>query len=222
VSVFSGNNQPGNAGLTLEHPLVARVATLGGTPVAGAAVTFVPTSGGGSTNPAVAITDAQGLAQTTYTLAPTFTGAAIVTASSPGSGGANFNAIWRGVVTNYFPLFSSLTVTVRHSQANSPVTLVWETPPAGAPYFATPWGDVWSSIVMPTPALGGLDGLGLLGPANPTAKTPPGGPTWVLSFPSLPIFGGITFRLQAYAIDTALYPAPESIMISNAPTLTLN
>jgi hypothetical protein len=185
-------------------------------------VNFAPAAAGGVVSTPSATTDAQGYAQTLFTLPQTYTTAAAVTASSLGAANVTFTAVWRGVVVTYLPIFSYLNVIVRHSELNSPVTLCWETPPPPSPYAMTAWGDIWTSVISPVPGLGALDGLGLLGPADPTVKTGSTQPQWGITVTPLPPFGGLALRLQAYAIHVALYPAPESIMISNAPTLTMN
>lgn len=57
-------------GTALPDPLRVKVSTMGGVGVAGVTVAFAVTSGGGSVNPATAVTDAAGVAQTTLTLGP--------------------------------------------------------------------------------------------------------------------------------------------------------
>jgi hypothetical protein len=220
--VDSGNNQAANPGQTLANPLVARLTTINGAPIAGQTVSFLVVTGGGSVNPPSAVTDANGYAQTSYTLSPTFTGAPQISATSAGVPSVTFNATWRGLVVQYVSFFSYLSVTVRHSQVNSPFTLCYETPPAGAPYAATPWGSLWTSVLAPVAGLGAADGLGLLGPADPTYKTGASAPTWNITIQPLPAFGGTSFLFQAYAIDTALLPANSAYMISNPVTVTLN
>jgi hypothetical protein len=64
--------------------------------------------------------------------------------------------------------------------------------------------------------------MGLLGPPDPNVKTGATNPLWSFTASPLPVFGGVTFLLQAYGIDTSLYPLPEAIMITNAPVVTLN
>jgi glucose/arabinose dehydrogenase len=222
LSIASGNNQPANAGHALQNPLVARLTTLGGTPIAGSTINFVITAGGGSVSPTSAVTDAQGYAQTNYTMSPTFSANPAISATTGGAPSVSFTPIWRGVTVTYVAFFNYFSVTVRHSQTNSPVTLCLETPPPTGPYFTTPWGDVWTSVLSPHVGFGALDGLGLLGPPDPTIKTAAGVPNWTLTVSPLPPQGGITFLFQAYAIDTALYPANPAYMISNTQVVTIN
>jgi hypothetical protein len=222
ISIISGNNQPGNAGQPLAQPFVVRVMTPWGDPIVGATVDFVPVSGDGSTNPQSVPTDSQGYAQTLYTLSPTFSAAPVISATCPDAPSVDFNVTWRGLTVSYVPFFNVIGATIRHSETNSPFTLCWETPPATVPYQSTAFGDVWTSILIPQPGLNALDGLGLLGRPNPACQTATDSPDCTFLFMNVPPFGGMTFQFQAYAIDTALFPAPESIMISNSPILTLN
>ena len=68
LTIISGDAQEGLAGDPLAEPLIVRVDDAGGSPVEGVAVTFVPAEGHGTADPATAETDAEGLAQTTWTL----------------------------------------------------------------------------------------------------------------------------------------------------------
>jgi hypothetical protein len=77
----SGDAQTGTAGAALAQPIVAKVAASDGVGVAGTTVTFAVASGGGSLSPLTAVSDANGLAQTTWTLG-TGAGAQSVTATA--------------------------------------------------------------------------------------------------------------------------------------------
>lgn len=70
IVILSGGAQTGAPSSVLPQPLVVQAQTPGGHPVAGVAVTFVPAATG-SVNPAVAVTDSTGRAQTTMTLGRT-------------------------------------------------------------------------------------------------------------------------------------------------------
>ncbi len=85
ISLASGNNQAGVAGSTLGSPFVVTAKSAAGTPVAGLAVTFTVTSGGGTLSASTVATDAQGQAQSTLTLGRT-AGMNLVTASASASG----------------------------------------------------------------------------------------------------------------------------------------
>ena len=71
ISTSSGDLQTGLAATALESPLVVRVEDASHNFVPGAMVTFVVANGGGSVDPATALTDAEGRAQTVLTLGPT-------------------------------------------------------------------------------------------------------------------------------------------------------
>jgi hypothetical protein len=66
-----GDNQSGEVGTSLPQPMVVEVRDANGSPLAGTAVDFAVTSGGGSASPASAVTDANGQAGTTLTLGTT-------------------------------------------------------------------------------------------------------------------------------------------------------
>jgi glucose/arabinose dehydrogenase len=221
LTVVAGDQQPGNAARPLEHPLVVRLTDSLGAPLASQPVTFSLAAGGGSVNPGVVLTDQLGYASTSYTLAATYTQPPVVAATAAGTSYAQFNVTWRGISVAYMvPPFSSITAEVRHSQTSSPFTLAWEQPAPG-PYLLTPYGDVWTSILAPLAGLQFLDGLGLAGSPVPQWKTGPVNPFWSTTVTNLPPFGGVTFLFQAYAVDTALYPAPEAFMISNIQVVTI-
>jgi hypothetical protein len=80
--VLSGNGQTGVIGLGLAAPLVVKVTDTNGDPMAGVAITFT-TSSGGTLSATSATTDANGDAQTYYTLG-LVSGAQTVTASAAG------------------------------------------------------------------------------------------------------------------------------------------
>jgi hypothetical protein len=219
LTEISGDNQPGNAGQALFDPLVVRVTTISGNPVANAAVTFAVTAGGGSVGPQPVLTDPNGFASTTYTLSTTFVANPVITATHPGTIPVTFNSVWRGLTVNYIGFLNFLSATLRHSETSSPFTIAIDAP-TPVPWLSTPFGDIWTSILSPSPFLGVLDGLGLVGPPDPAFVTDPGAPIWSFSSFAIPPTG-LTHVIQAYAIDTALFPAPQSILISNPVTITL-
>jgi hypothetical protein len=220
LTIVSGDNQTGNAGRPLAQPFVVHVTDPTGAPMTGQVVTFAVT-GGGTVNPPFALTDSQGNAATNYTLASAYSQAPVITATAAGTSYVQFHVVWRGIGIAYMPPpFNTITAEVRHSQTNSPFTLAFE-PPASSPYLLTPFGDVWTSVIAPGSGLQALDGLGLIGPANPGFRTGTSSPVWFYTLANLPPLGGVTLLFQGYAIDTALYPAPESIMISNTQIVTI-
>ena len=68
--VVSGDEQEGTTGTPLEDSLAVRVDDAGGSPIEGVPVGFEPADGHGSTDPATADTDADGLSRTVWTLGP--------------------------------------------------------------------------------------------------------------------------------------------------------
>lgn len=71
VAIFNGNQQTSIAGATLATPLTVTVTDAAGAPVAGATVTWFVTGGGGSVAPTTSTTDANGRANTVFTLGAT-------------------------------------------------------------------------------------------------------------------------------------------------------
>ena len=68
VEQFAGANQWARVGEPLQEPVVVRLLDAGGSPVAGATVTFVPTEGHGAADPWATRSDSAGLAATMWTL----------------------------------------------------------------------------------------------------------------------------------------------------------
>jgi hypothetical protein len=76
----------------LSVPLAVRVTATDGAPVAGITVSWAVTSGGGSVSPTTSVTDADGVAETTWTLGPV-PGQQTVTATIEGGVSTTFTAI---------------------------------------------------------------------------------------------------------------------------------
>ena len=68
IVLTSGNNQSAVSGTTLGAPLVATVEDTNGNAVSGSTVTFVVNAGGGTVSAPIVTTDAQGHAQTMWTV----------------------------------------------------------------------------------------------------------------------------------------------------------
>ena len=81
ISVFAGNAQAAPAGSLLPTGLAARVTDAFGNPVAGVTVTWTVTTGGGVATPATSVTDANGVANSSWTLGG-LVGAQTLTASA--------------------------------------------------------------------------------------------------------------------------------------------
>jgi len=80
----SGNGQTGTTGTVLSSPFVIAVRNAGGDPLANVTVEWTVQGGGGSLTDASSTTNAQGQAQTTYTLGTT-AGTQTVRATVPGT-----------------------------------------------------------------------------------------------------------------------------------------
>jgi glucose/arabinose dehydrogenase len=221
ISAHAGNNQAINAGQATFAPLTARLQTSGGAPIAGVPVTFTVTTGGGQVGPQPVLTDAMGLASTTYVASVTDPTNPVVSCTASGAGTATFNLEWRGILMSYETLTSTVTVTVQHSEPSSPLTVVFEIPPPPAPLAMTPWGPIWTTLLAPGPGLLAIDGLGLLGPPVPGVASGPVIPTWTLTVPGLPSLGGVPVIGQAYGIDVSRVPAPDAYFVSNPATIVL-
>lgn len=221
LTAVSGSSQVGVAGRPLASPMVVRLATAGGNAIAGATVNFAVTSGGGTLNPASAVTDASGFASTTLTLSETTNTNPVVTASYTGATSVAFTSTWRGLTVTYLPTINYASIVFKHSQLNAPVTICAEAPTPN-PWITTTWGDIWTSVLTPQPGLIAFDGLGLVGPPNTFYKTGSVNPTFTQAFSGLPVTGGLTLRFQAYAVDSALWPAVESVVLSNKVDRTFN
>ena len=77
-------------------------------------------------------------------------------------------------------------------------------------------GDIHTSLLAPGPGPGTIDGLGILGPADPTAVA---APEYLRIFPLVDgIPTGLTIVLQIYARDDSR-SYPHDIVVSPAMTL---
>jgi hypothetical protein len=220
LTAVNGDGQVGNAGWPAFEDLEARYTDLAGTPVAGQAITFQVSAGGGTLGPQPVVTDASGIARTTLLL-PTSTAAnpILVSASAPGATPATFTIGWRGLAVDYSPASNSLQVRIRHSETDSGVFLGWQLPPGAS--LQSPFGDVVLSLDDPMTMLGWLDGLGLYGPAAPLLRTGATFPEFAVTLTSIPPTGGLTLLTQAFALDSARLGTPEAFMISNPVLITL-
>ena len=68
LEVVSGGGQRADAGAALPDPVVVQATDADGAPVAGATISFTPGTGHGTADPAEVLSDAEGLAGTTWTL----------------------------------------------------------------------------------------------------------------------------------------------------------
>ena len=97
IDVASGNRQTGTAGAPLPQPLSARVTSAAGAVIEGATVTFAASANSGTVATANAVTDADGIASTTWTVG---TGA-----------GANVDTVRASVSGVGAPVIFTATVT---------------------------------------------------------------------------------------------------------------
>lgn len=88
ITLVSGNNQVGAAGLPLTLPLTVRVTDKSGDPVTGVTVDFTVASGGGSVGSPTATTSSQGLATSAWTVGTTVGAANAATATVAGLSGS--------------------------------------------------------------------------------------------------------------------------------------
>lgn len=221
LTVASGNHQAGNAGTPLQAPLSVRLSDANGTPLAGMPVTFTVIDGDGLLAPQPVITDAAGIAATTFTPGTSPAVDPVIEATAPNAPSARFDVVWRGLTVSYIPFANFASIGVVHSETDSPITVTFDAP-AATPFFSSMFGSVWTSLLAPLPTLGAFDGLGLLGPADPQYRTGPTTPTWSRVFMNLPPTGGLSMTIQAFAVDAARLPAGDAIMISQPIALTLN
>lgn len=152
VSKVSGDNQTGTVGQPLSSPLVVKVADAGGNPVAGVAVSWAVTAGGGSVNPSSSLTSSAGLAQTTWTLGPvvgTNNNGATATVGGLTGSPVSFTAsafsdlttgligVWRGAGSQVNPTANwSVLVTYVGGAAGAPV--------AAVAYPSVPCAGTWT------------------------------------------------------------------------------
>lgn len=219
ITAAAGDGQVGTAGWPLPQPLVVEVTDASGVPQPGVPVSFQVTTGAGNLGQESVMTDGAGRAQTGFVPGTGSIVDPVVTASAPGFGSVDFSVVWRGLKMVSIPSASLLTAVVKNSAAGTPLTLVADAPPA-APYFLLDVGAVWTRVTGPQPPWFFLDGLGLLGPGNPSLVTGQDR-TWSLVEENLPAFGGLQLVVQAYAVDSALLPFPEGVLVSNPVFLTL-
>lgn len=146
IDIFSGDHQTGQPGSPLELPLVVRVTTSGGAPVAGATVTWAaPVGGGGFEEVTSTTTDANGQSENIAVLGPnpginsftaTVAGAGTVTflANENQTGGTvswigNTSEVWSNPANWSGGLVPSVLDSVVISSANAEFDPVLDTTP---------------------------------------------------------------------------------------------
>ena len=152
IAAQSGDAQSATVGTLLPQPLVAKVSASDGVGVGGVNVSFAVASGGGSVATASAVTDASGVAQTTWTLG-SIVGAQTVTASAAGLSGS--------------PVTFGATGT-----AAIPIRVVLTTQPA-----STTAGATLAPIVLTVRDAQSITTTAFTGPVSVTLGANPGGAT---------------------------------------------
>ncbi len=121
MTLVSGNNQSGQAGIALTLPLRVKVLDGAANGVAGVTVNFSAVTGGGSVNPVSAVTDANGEAQTTATAGGVL-GTQIFRAASNGLPNVDFSATIAVGTIARLQLATDRTSMVAGTQANLTIT----------------------------------------------------------------------------------------------------
>jgi hypothetical protein len=221
LSVVSGSGQAARMGEPYGQPFVVELRDATGQPVAGQTVTFQTASG--SVFPSSATTNAAGRAQTMVT-AGAKGGEVAIFAKIGGASCATGYLQEKGLRARLFPPspFSStavdlLTLQYFHDRAGVPLIVAADLAPAASGIISTTYGDIYTSILNPSPTFVALDGLGAFGPADPRVVT---APDWsavdYVQQTSLPAGTAIVF--QVYGVDPAL-PFPQSVLVSNPQTV---
>jgi hypothetical protein len=215
LTLASGGSPFGQLVFPLEDPIVVEVRdAVTNAPVVRAPVAFRASTSGIDFGAPLVLTDAQGRASVRPQgiANPSFApGAVAWTVSSPGAAPISGSTFIRGLTASYHAngLFG---ISYRHENAGVPMVVALDLVQP-FPYFtATPFGDVYTSILAPQPGLAIVDGIGLFGPPAPgfVTQLPITHRTLVL-----PVFMPSVLRvLQVYLIDPS-YPLPDSIIVSN-------
>ena len=217
---LSAQTQIGNAGVAAFDPPRVRLTDANGAPVAGEAVYFGSVLG--SSEPLrVSLTDANGIAVGDYALASEREAAdPVILASHPLSNSVSFEFEWRGLEVGYDPNLGYIDIIVEHSLPFAPISIACEVQLVSQPLMMTAAGDIWTSIMSPTPALFVLgDGLGLAGPQNPNYFTDTH-ERFRQTIVGLPSFGGVRLVMQAYGYHQGAGTGQET-MLSNPVQLFL-
>ena len=220
VTVLSGG--PAGAGILepFPAPMSVRVTDALGAPLAGVAVDFRADALAGDgpvASPSTVLTDAGGLATTTWTAG---SGSRVFfgTATTAAGGAATTFAI-RRLQNIAFP-FGNTFLVFNCESPGVPLIVAVDTPLAAPGYIANPFGRLYTSILSPSATLLAADGIGIgLGTYTPSLITN-NAATWGLSFanPIPPI--GYPLVVQVYGYN-AFRPYPQSLIVSNPITLNL-
>jgi hypothetical protein len=215
ITKTGGDLQSTNSNSSFAAPLQVRVTTLsGGTPVAGAPVTFTRSSPGEPVVLQTVTTDANGDAAISVT---TLSGGGpmAVRAEAPNAEPVEFALFVRSYRLHYVPIIGFLTVSLTTDLPSTPLVVAFDQPLPAPGYVSSPAGDLYTSILTPAPTLFLLDGIGLFGPPQPSVMTSTTG-HYSRVFQGLAALNGTGFMLvsQAYAL------APGEIFVSNPAFVT--
>jgi adhesin/invasin len=234
-SVVSGDGQQGTVGTTLAQPLVIQATDTRGKPAKNLPVAFLVTSGGGSTAPASATTDNQGLAQTTWTLGTSTAVAQRLEARAVSTNallGAFTATALAGPATRMVLSAGDSQRTTRGTPVPiAPAVLLtdqYDNPVPGASVtFSTPDGG---GSVTGTPATSGANGIAAVGRWTLGAAvgtnhlvamgSPSSGLTPIIFTATATLEGGARMALhagnnQTTRVNTAV-PIPPSVRITDA------
>ena len=123
----------------------------------------------------------------------------------------------RGLITTWVGVSELLVVSYIDSIAGLPIVVAADVPPPAPGFASTIFGDVYTSVLNPGPSFVALDGIGLLGPPDPSVVT---NPNFIrtMTFPGL-AGSGATAVFQVYGLD-ASQPTPLNGFVSNPVTIT--
>jgi hypothetical protein len=215
LTTVSGDGQAARFGDTYAQPLVVEVRNASGQTVAGQPVAFFAMSG--VTSAASAVTDAQGRAQVTATAGAA--GGQVMIVAFAATACARFHLQEVGLRVRSLPLqnFKQVAIQYFHDAAGVPLIVAADSPLAAPGFVSTTYGDLYTSILNPSPPFVALDGLGTFGPSDPTVITTP---DWsaVIPLPSAFVPPGAVKVFQVYGLDPAL-PFPQNVLVSNPQTV---
>lgn len=223
----AGDAQVATPGLPLRRALEVRATDASGVPVAGVAVTFDDVTGSGQLGPQPVLTDALGIARTSYLTGVAGVATVRVEATAPGYASTGFDVRWRGLNVGLSPIVlgppwvGAFDLEIVHSATASPFTFVVQ---AGMPVgIPTAYGEIRTDILglMARPDMLVFDGLGLLFAPDPAFVTGANTPTWTGLLPVPAGLSGVSFTMQAYAVDAGLLPLQEGVLVTNAVVVTI-
>ena len=219
TSLVSGGGQATNFGQPLPNPIVFRALDPYGVVVPGTAIELITRTSAGIQVGATVVqtTDGQGLVAYQPPL-PQANGNYVASARPVAfSAFATAAFFVRRLNVPHSPGVPSFVIAYYHESSGVPLLIVVDDPGTA---INSPFGVISTSIIdaAPTP-IAYLDGIGYFGPPNPAYVANPNF-TWFSTTVVTPSMYGSVITLQAYLYN-ALYPFPQSIVVSNAVTVTL-